>query len=62
MHPMDAFRSSEPYFKHKLTDKSKQEFVTAIDFHEHITYFPYSKNTGDICLARYISNFNDINL
>uniref|UniRef100_A0A1I7SZF8 Zinc_ribbon_16 domain-containing protein n=1 Tax=Caenorhabditis tropicalis TaxID=1561998 RepID=A0A1I7SZF8_9PELO len=61
MHPMDAFRTKEPYFKHKLADKSKHEFVTSIDFHEHITYFPYSKNTGDICLARYISNFNDIN-
>ncbi|ULT82235.1 hypothetical protein L3Y34_011898 [Caenorhabditis briggsae] len=61
MHPMDAFRSYEPYFKHELADKSRNEYVTAIDFHEHITYFPYAKNTGDVCLARYISNFNDTN-
>uniref|UniRef100_A0A8R1HTL6 WD repeat protein mio zinc-ribbon like domain-containing protein n=1 Tax=Caenorhabditis japonica TaxID=281687 RepID=A0A8R1HTL6_CAEJA len=61
MHPMDPFRCHEPFFTHSLADKSKNEYVTAIDFHEHITYFPYAKNTGDICLARYISNFNDIN-
>lgn len=62
IHPMAAHRVEEPFFVHKLVDKTKKEYVTALDLHDHSTYFPYAKSTGDIMLARYISNFNDINL